>query len=148
MSENSDSGGLVERLTRLAGFCPIFELKGFEFGKWCGGEEIGHGVIEDHYFQFGDSAAALIEMCYEFGWVLHSFKWSEWMHSTEAQELRDRPEKLAEASPDQLAKLLTVLVRQDRFCEGNLAAAYQSGLILGILHRASVLVGGDPISSR
>lgn len=148
MNENFVSHDLNERLTRLAGFCSIFELEGFEFGKWCGGEEIEPGVIEDYYFKFGDGAAAFINMCYEAGWIVNGFNWSEWMRSIEAEGLRDMPEKLAEASPDQLAKLLTVLVRQDRFCEGNLAAAYQSGLILGILHRASVLVGDEPLSPR
>jgi hypothetical protein len=38
-----------------------------------------------------------------------------------------------------LAKLLTVIVRQDRFVEGTFQEVYQSGLLTRILHRAAVL---------
>jgi len=40
------------------------------------------------------------------------------MQTEEGQSLRDRPEALAAASADDLAKLLTAIVRSDRFVEG------------------------------
>ena len=47
--------------------------------------------------------------------------------SKEAMRLRDDPQALAAASAEQLAKLLTVLIRQDRFVEGRLTARLRRG---------------------
>ena len=52
-------------------------------------------------------------------------------------------EALASATPDQLAKLIAVVVRQERFCEGTLAAAFEEGLVLGIVRRAGVLANQE-----
>jgi hypothetical protein len=61
------------------------------------------------------------------------------METREAKRLRDEPAALAAATADQLASLLTVLIRHDRFVEGELAGAYRSGLLTGILRRAAAL---------
>ena len=54
--------------------------------------------------------------------------------------MRDDPEVLARAAVDELAKLITVLVRQERFSEGSLMGAFGGGLVLGIVRRAGVLI--------
>jgi hypothetical protein len=54
--------------------------------------------------------------------------------------LRDDPNALKNATPEQLAKLLTVLIRQERFCDGVLNSAFKSGLLTGILERVAVLL--------
>jgi hypothetical protein len=36
--------------------------------------------------------------------------------------------------------LLTAIIRQDRFCEGALLSAFDSGLILGIVRRAAAIL--------
>jgi ABC-type nitrate/sulfonate/bicarbonate transport system substrate-binding protein len=51
--------------------------------------------------------------------------------------------KLSKAQPDQLAKLLTALIRGDRLCEGMLAGAFESGLLPAILQRAKKLSQDD-----
>nr|WP_062014484.1 DUF6508 domain-containing protein [Aureimonas sp. AU4] len=43
-----------------------------------------------------------------------------------------------------LAKLLTVLIRGERFCDGTLAQAFESGLLGRILDRIALLAGIDP----
>lgn len=58
---------------------------------------------------------------------------------SEAARLLDDPACLAEATPEQLAHLLTGLIRSERFNEGTLAGAFDSGLIARILRRATVL---------
>ncbi len=65
-----------------------------------------------------------------------------WAQTEEAQALRVDPTALAKASDHQLVKLLTVVIRQDRFVEGALAAAFETGLILGILRRVEQLAEG------
>jgi hypothetical protein len=137
--ELEEADSLKKRLARLGEFCTIFEDEGFQFGKWGGGDRDSSGSIEMPYFITSKAADKLVEHCYEHDWVLRDFDWPGWMQSTEAQELRDNPETLAKASPDQLANLLTVLIRQEKFSEGSLASAYDSGLLTGILRRARTL---------
>jgi hypothetical protein len=79
-----------------------------------------------------------VGMCYAFDWVT-PFDWPEWMQTDEARQLRDDPDALATATSAQLQKLLTVLVRQDRFVEGSLAEHFRSGMIDRIVARAAVL---------
>jgi hypothetical protein len=80
-----------------------------------------------------------IDAAYAMDWVLRDFDWSEWMQTPEAIALRDDTEVLKRANPDQLAKLLTMLIRQDRFVEGSLAETFDSGLLTAILRRAAAL---------
>lgn len=119
---------LQERLQALADFLPLFEEPGFEFGEW------------DDYYSFSDTAISFYKMAYDMGWVILGYAWSDWMVTDEATRLRDDPAALAAAAPEQLARLLTVVIRQDRFSEGSLAGAYHSGLLTGIVRRAAVLV--------
>jgi len=85
---------------------------------------------------------SFIEATYKFGWVLWpEFDWIEWKHTPEAMQLRDGPEALSKATPEQLARLLTVLIRQDRFVESALQSAFESGLLTRILERAASILG-------
>jgi hypothetical protein len=44
------------------------------------------------------------------------------------------------ATPDQLTELLTAIIRSDRFVEGSIAGAFDSGLLGRIACRAAVLL--------
>ena len=79
-------------------------------------------------------------MAYREGWVLPGFDWPNWAQTPEAIRLRDDPAALAVATAEQLAQLLTVCIRQDRFVDGALVGAFNDGLILAIVRRAAVLV--------
>jgi hypothetical protein len=74
------------------------------------------------------------------GWVVVGFDWMTWLQTEEGAALRDRPEALASASPDELAKLLTAIIRSDRFVEGSIVGAFESGLLVRIARRASALL--------
>ena len=75
----------------------------------------------------------LYQLCYQDGWVLTGFNWPSW---SEGRLLIQDRSKLSKASADDLARLLTLLIRQDRFCEGTWEEAYDSGLLFAITHRA------------
>ena len=128
-----------ERLRQLATFLPRFEQPGFEFGTWVHPASPEPGVIVMGYYARSRTADAFVQMAYDFGWVLSDFDWSAWAQTQEATQLRDNPKALAASSPDQLARLLTVIIRQDRFCEGAIASAYEAGLLTGIVRRAAQL---------
>jgi len=131
-----------EHLSRLAAYCDAFEARDFVFGTWAGGETDADGITRMPYFTLGDDAEAFLQHCYNDGWVMRDFDWGQWKESPEAIALRDIPEKLGSATPYQLAALLTVIIRQERFCEGSLQDAFKSGLILSILKRAKALTSG------
>ena len=65
--------------------------------------------------------------------------WGTWLQTPEGKALSDGQAALADASPDQQAWLLTAIVRSDRFVEGSLAGAFESGLLSRIARRAAVL---------
>ena len=130
---------LQERLQALADFLPLFEQSGFEFGEWIANPKSETGVLMMPYYSWSDTAHLFVKTAYDTGWVLN-FDWPAWKQTDEAIGLRDDAAALAAAAPEQLARLLTVLIRQDRFVEGALGSAYEAGLLMSILRRAAELV--------
>lgn len=90
---------------------------------------------------------ALNDVAYRLGWVLTDFDWSEWAHGPECQMLVKDPANVASADPLTLARLLTAHIRQDRFCEGHLLAAFEGGHLTAIVRRAAHLLGAREESS-
>jgi hypothetical protein len=123
---------LQQRLQGLAVFLPLFEKPGFRFGSW---EDTDGNPIAD--CMYSKVAADFIDMAYDFEWVRMDFAWPSWKETKEATDLRDDPEIMKRATVEDLSKLLTVVIRQDRFCEGSLADAFESGLITAICRRAA-----------
>jgi Family of unknown function (DUF6508) len=133
----------MERLKALARFLPELERPGFTAGEMRGGDEIEPNVFSMPFASHGDVVHSLVEAAYQHGWVLKDFDWPEWAQSDEAARLRDDQKAIDIASEEQLARLLTVCIRQDRFVEGALLHAFESGLILRIVRRAAALVDGS-----
>ncbi len=131
---------LKEQLEGLAAFLPQFEVPDFTFGEWGGGQEIEPNCFQMPYFAYSGVAKNFIQATYDLKWLHGNFDWGAWMQTEEATSLRDNPEAMTAATPEQLSKLLTVLVRQDRFCEGALEGAFKAGLITAICRRAVALL--------
>ena len=130
---------LAARLERLAGFAAALEEPGFVAGELVTPAS-APGVWTMPYARYHREVNRFLSIAYEDGWVRGDFAWGKWSKTPEAQSLRDDPEVLATATVDQLAKLITVLVRQERFSEGSLMGAFEGGLVLGIVRRAGVLM--------
>ena len=111
-------------LEALAAWQERFRDPAFEFARW---------------FRLTDEARRFVQDCYDHGWILDDLDWAAWASSAEAQRLRDEPGALAAAAPGDLARLLTSVVRGDRFNEGDLLAAWESGLLRGVVDRAARL---------
>lgn len=127
-----------QQLQGLASFLPVFQAPGFMFGHWGKPERKANGALSLPAYTITPPVTAFVDAAYRFGWVRPDFDWVEWSRSDELKTLR-APEGLNDATPDQIARLLTVCIRQDRFVEGGLAADYESGLLLRILKRAHQL---------
>lgn len=133
-----DTANLAERLKRLGEYAEVFGAEGFVFAEVRGGDETSPGVFQMPWSDLSDKATAFHRLCHDDGWVV-PFDWGEWKETPDALGLRDNPDYLAGATPKQLAKLLTTLVRQERFCEGTLQVAFSTGLLTRIASRAAGL---------
>jgi hypothetical protein len=128
-----------DRLQALARFAGGFAAQGFVFGAWHNPLPDDAGVLEFPYFELSPEASTFVEFAYEFGWV-RSFNWSTWRETEEGKRLMARPEQVATATEEQLAKVLTVIFRGDRFSEGALFAAFEAGFLTAIVQRAEALL--------
>ena len=128
-----------EQIRALADFWPVFANPKLVYETQ---DEVKEkkGVITMPSSSLSPEAKAFNKMIYQEGWILDGFEWSEWAQTDEFKDLFSKPEALAKASADQLAKLLTALARKERFCEGTMASACSDGLLDRITHRAGVLV--------
>jgi hypothetical protein len=133
---------LPERLRILADLEPILEAADADFGHWEVIPPTG-GVHHLPWFVFGPAADAFRAAVGRGGWMIVGFDWGSWLQTDEGRALRDRPEALAAATPHQLAMLLTAIIRSDRFVEGSIAGAFESGLLVRIARRATALLAGS-----
>jgi len=140
MDEPAD---LTERLRGIASFLPVFEAPGFVFGDWVPPTRERDDVWTMGYYDLSPTAIEFIEAAYHLGWVVAGFDWGSWQHTDEGRRLLRDPESVQRADPDQLASLLTVLIRADRFVDGELGHAYASGLLTAILRRADELAESE-----
>lgn len=127
---------LQQRLSALAAFTSLFSDPSFESGVW-------RGSLVDRdqmpWFDLDDKVTEFLKTLYDYGWV-QDFDWIQWMRTEEAQRLANDPAALEVATTVQLAKVLTVSARRDRFSEGSFAADFKSGLIARIVKRATALL--------
>ena len=108
----------------------------FEFGRWSGGETV-NGVTQFHYFVFSDEASAFISAASEGNWVRPEINWSGPSERERYQRLRTKAGAIERADVQDIAHMLTTLIRGDRFNEGMLAKAFEEGVIHRILARVS-----------
>lgn len=98
------------------------------------------------YARFADELEELRRLVYADDWIRYVLGWPTWMASSEASAVLDDPAAMSEATPEQLARVLTVIVRLERFSDGTVAGAVRIGLVAPCLRRAAVLAEGteDP----
>jgi hypothetical protein len=127
-----------ERLRRLAAWRDRFADPSFSFGHWVPATTGDDGVIHVGWFEIGAEGQKFVSEMYELGWV-YDFDWMTWLGTAEGQALSAAPETVAAADGEDLAKLLTAIVRSERFGDGQLEGALKSGLLLAIARRAGEL---------
>jgi hypothetical protein len=98
------------------------------------------GVHSLGWFEFGPTAEAWRAAVAGGDWITTGFDWRSWLQTDRGRALRDDPDAIASATPDELGWLLTAIVRSDRFVEGSIAGAFESGLLARISGRAKALL--------
>ena len=117
------------RLDAIAAFLPAFEAHDFSVGN----------IATLMHFDYSEPVLRFQETAYEDGWVSPEVDWTAWIETEEARRLRDDRTAIEAATVEQLQKLLTALIRQDRFVTGALAGAFESGLLTAIVRRVEQL---------
>jgi hypothetical protein len=132
-----------DRLEALAVFLPAFESPGFEIGTWTPAWTRADGVIAMAYFTLSDVGESFHRAAASNGWVDPAVDWVAWSQSEDAHRFRDDPSSVADATADDLRRLLTAVIRAERFGDGEIEAAWRSGLLTAIVRRAAILARAD-----
>jgi hypothetical protein len=103
------------------------------WGKMSDGDEVEPGVIQMPYASPDPLISEFVKLWYEKNLII-SFDWGNW------QEGRDWYENIDEAKYDSLdsemaLKLLTAVIRNDRFNEGALMRAFENGDLPKIINK-------------
>jgi len=138
--EKMKAGIRRDKLSAIARFAPIFTAAGFQFATWYlpSPDEPG-GIVSCCIYS--QEAEKFIKVAYGSGWIIR-FNWSEWLRDPEARKLCKDTARIATANEDQLSRVLTAYIRNDRFNGGGLKAAFESGILTAIVQRAEALLHG------
>lgn len=120
-------------------FLPRFEDPHFVAGRWHSKTEMRtDGTLGLPWASLSDDVISFVNTLYEQG-VIVSFDWPAWKEAR-GRRLYFDADAFAESSLDDMRRMLTMLVRQDRFVEGLLLAQIEKGTISRILQRVAELL--------
>ena len=128
-----------DRLRAIGTFVDELENPAFVAGTWHRSERTREdpNVWTMPWFELSPRALAFVTA---LGGLVTVFDWPAWAQTPEAQALHDDRGVLAAATLEDLTKLVTAVLREDRFVEGALGASFESGLMAAIARRAGALV--------
>jgi len=118
-----------EQWKPLLDLIPIIENTE-KFGKVGGGEKGEEGVFKMPYSIPSEIVVRFEEIVYQIPTIIN-FDWSEWGEGREM--LNNKDIDFDSFDIPTKCKMITAIVRNDRFCEGALVGAFESGLILRLL---------------
>lgn len=122
---------------QLVAFLRDFEDPDFDFGQMRSPDEREAGVFVFPMAVLSSRANDFVMRAYRVG-AIAPFDWGTWVRA-EGRAYIDDPESVERADFDDIRKLLTAHVRQDRFVEGHLLHAFDAGRINAILRRLKEL---------
>ena len=100
------------------------------FGKMKAGEKIEENVSTFPYWEKSELARQFVKFLYDKN-MLPSFDWPEWQEGKEL--LRQKDPNFANLDTITLCKLLTAIIRTDRFSDGTLIGMMKEGVIQRIV---------------
>lgn len=100
------------------------------FGKMAGGDEISPGTVEMPYWDWSDITQSFVKTAYELKLVLN-FDWGEWPEGKAI--LQNKSQDFDSLDLVTLCKLITTIIRADRFNDGYLISRFENGTVLNII---------------
>lgn len=112
-------------LKALAAFAARLREPDASFGRMSEAKGTGTGddPIQMPFWEPSPLANEFIKMAYDTGWVSGDFDWPSWIDSNEAKVFLEDPSTIASSTAEQLQKILTAIIRSDRYCEGAILEA-------------------------
>lgn len=123
-------------MARLAAYQVIFADPSFSLGAWAPMKKKRGDSVFPH-FDFNEVAHRFQDDVYKGGWVRCN-NWPDWLAS-EGKAFFKSPASIAEASVDQIANILTVCMRRERFVDGAMQSALEAGVLLQVVRRIGAL---------
>ncbi len=101
-----------------------------KFGEWSGRDKDEEGIIHLPYCVPTSVVSQFLEIVYAIP-IIISFDWGAWDEGRKIASDEDFDFDTIDLVTK--CKLITAIVRNDRFCEGALVSAFESGLILRLI---------------
>jgi hypothetical protein len=114
-----------------------------EFGSYGGGRQIAPGFVLASYHTSSGLASSFMRTMYSLSLVIN-FDWSHWKEGERMIEAKN----FKGQDTITLLKLLTAIIRNDRFCEGYLDGKFYDGTVLAILKELKGRVNEEQPSER
>lgn len=127
----------IESLRALVAMLPDLEADGAIFGEMASVEPDGD-VISMPWFEFNAIGDRFHSLGHTVGAGLSMDAWEAWQSKEEA--FLAEHSLIASASMDDLRRLVVTIVRAERFCDGAMQTALETGLVVAVLQRAGALV--------
>ena len=125
-----------EALKRIAAYEEFFSQRGSE-GTWNGEERGDSDVIQLPYLTYPETVHEFLDLISSSGFQV-VFDWPKWEEGRRI--LSNGAKEIRKADLTTLRKLLTAILRSERFCEGTLHGAIYDGTVSEILRRLRILL--------
>jgi hypothetical protein len=112
------------------------------FGKLTGSQKLADGSVSFPYWSEGEVVSKFYNTAYMLGLVV-AYDWAAWHEGIDM--LNDNHEAIDEFEIEDLCKLLTIMIRCDKFCEGYLVNCFERGLVVRVLEAMEVKVATAPV---
>lgn len=110
----------------------VFQSDGFAPYREIPATRRQDGVIEVGYVSYASEVTTFIEAMYETDTII-AFDWNTQAWKTRYEEIAASTDAHSQASDEELRKMLTTMLRADRFNEGFLAEQFDNGLFISLL---------------
>jgi hypothetical protein len=97
---------------------------------WAGGKQDGTSVLHMPYVTYGDAVNQVVGGLHDLDLIV-PFNWPEWDGRARSPAGRG----LADAPVADAVRMITEIVRADRFSEGSIAATLEDGTLPAALNR-------------
>ena len=134
------------RLARMATFLAAFQKKVSDAAAHQNTKQTSSATDAPAHVLDGEVGQDFYKLCYADRWVDMDFPWIEWEHTPEARLLFSDRQTLGAASEIQISHIITTIIRSDRFADGTLERAYDTGLIPSLLQRVNVLASVQDVA--
>ncbi len=131
-------------LRNIAAFAPLLAAPDFVAGEWAEVTRSPDGVLSLPWFRLSETASAFVAAISTQDVASHYLAVKDAEELASLMRLAQDSAAMADASVEQLGWVLTYQMRSERFVEGSLAQAFDTGLMRAIAERAAVLAALDP----